>query len=398
MTDASQIDSTSGDFAFDEMPGQALHSFLREKREAGPIQPAHFMGLPCFVISQEQALSAAFKDDHTFPGHRMYEAAFAPAIGSSFISDPDPASHLQYRKLATPAFRSRAVSRYSETGLVALAHELVDGLEGRDAFDLVSEFTSRFPYLVITRLLGLPREREDEFHAWALALLTFREDPERALVARGELSEFLAPVVEARRRDPQDDVISGLVQSEVDGRKLTDEEVFSHIRLLFPTGGETTYGSLGNLLSALFTHEGEWQRIVEDRTRIPAAVEEGLRWETPIAVLPRMSRSEPSEFMGTELPPDSWVLFAIAGANRDPKLLDDPDRFCPDREQPANLVFGRGTKSCPGLHFAKRNMAVALDVLSQRMPDLELTDTDAAEPRRTVLRSPDALHVRRTAG
>ncbi|MFP8876933.1 MAG: cytochrome P450, partial [Myxococcota bacterium] len=107
------------------------------------------------------------------------------------------------------------------------------------------------------------------------------------------------------------------------------------------------------------------------------------------------SPSEPVEFEGTRLSADSWVLFAIAAANRDPALVKDPDRFDPDREQPANLVFGRGAKSCPGTHLARRNMAVALRVLAERMPDLELLDPEAAQPRRTVLRSPDALHVRR---
>lgn len=385
----------NADFAFDEMPGETLHALLHAFRERGPVQPARFMGLPCHVITQDAALRAAFPDDYTFPGHRMYQASFEPAIGASFISDPDPSSHLRYRKLATPAFRSRAVSRYARTGLVALAHELLDTLDGRDEFDLVEEFTSRFPYLVITRLLGLPREREAEFHAWALALLTFRDEPERAMDARRELSAVLAPVVEERRNAPRDDVISELVQSEVDGRRLTDDEVFSHVRLLFPTGGETTHGALGNLIYALLTHEGEWQRIVQNPKRIEAAVEESLRWETPIAVLPRMSRSEPVEFGGTTLAADSWVLFAVAGANRDPALVKDPDRFDPDREQPANLVFGRGAKSCPGPHLARRNMAVALRVLAERMPDLELLDPEAALPRRAVLRSPDALRVRR---
>ncbi|CAM9891515.1 unnamed protein product [Discosporangium mesarthrocarpum] len=394
-TPRTPLDPASADFALDEMPGDALHGLLRAYREAGPIVPARFMGQGARVIAGHDALDEAFRDEASFPGHRMYQASFEPAIGASFISDPDPASHLRTRKLATPAFRSRAVSRFSAEGIAPLAHELLDGLADRDHFDLVTEFTARLPYLVITRLLGLPREREEEFHAWALALLTFRDDPERALEARAALSDFLAPVVEARRADPRDDVISELVASEVDGRRLRDEEVFSHVRLLFPTGGETTHGSLGNLLSTLFTHEDQWQRLVADPSRIERTVAEGLRYETPIAVLPRRSASAPTRFRGHEIPPDTWVLFAIAGANRDPDLVTEPDRFDPDREQPPNLVFGRGPKSCPGLHLARRNMEVALGVLTERLPRLALEDEDAAIPRRTVLRSPDALHVRR---
>lgn len=389
-------DALTSDFALDEMPGDRLHETLRAHRAAAPVSPARFGGQPCFVISEHDALDAAFRDDEIFPGHRMYQASFEPAIGQSFISNPDPQEHLRDRRLATPAFRSRAIARYERDGLEALAHELVDHLVQRDEFDLVSEYTARFPYLVITRLLGLPREREDEFHAWALALLTFRDEPERALEARAALSEFLAPVVEERRRRPQDDVISELVAARVDGRGMTDDEIFSHIRLLFPTGGETTHGSLGNLLYALLTHPEHWRRVIEEPDRIEATVDEALRWETPIAVLPRMSRSETSVFRGCEIPADSWVLFAVAGANRDPSVVSEPDRFDPDRKQPPNLVFGRGAKSCPGMHLARKNLAVALQVLTQRLPDLELIDPEEARPRRTVLRSPDALRVRRT--
>lgn len=392
------VDLDSVDFGLQELPGDALHAVLRTYRERGPVQPTRFLGLPAFVITSHKALEEAFLDEHAFPGHRMYQASFEPAIGKSFISDPDPASHLLFRKLATPAFRSRAVASYEQSGLAALANELVDRIEGRlaagEEVDLVAEYSARFPYLVISRLLGLPRDREDEFHAWALALLTYRDDPERGRRARQSLSDFLAPIVEERRRRPQNDVISELLQAEVDGRKLDDEEVFSHVRLLFPTGGETTHGSLGNLLSALFLHEGAWERIVREPGCIPAAVAEGLRYDTPIAVLPRLSRSAQATFRGIDVPADSWVLFAIAGANRDPEAIRDPDRFDIDRAQPPNLVFGRGPKSCPGLHLARRNMAVALEVLTRRLPDLELVDREAALPRRTVLRAPAALRVR----
>jgi cytochrome P450 len=394
--DTMSIDLEEVDFALDEMPGERMHQVLAALREAGPVQPTRFLGIPAFVLTNHEVLSAAFPDDHTFPGHRMYQASFEPAIGKSFISEPDPERHLLFRKLATPAFRSRAISSYEKTGLAALAHELVDGLADREEFDLVEEFTARFPYLVITRLLGLPRDREEEFHGWATALLSFRDDPERARKASQALSDFLAPVVAERRREPKNDVISELAAAEIDGRRLDDEEIFSHIRLLFPTGGETTYGSLGNLLYALFTQRESWQRICREPERIPAAVEEGLRWETPIAVLPRMSRSEPIRFAGTAIPADSWVLFAIAGANRDPDFVSDPDRFDLDRDQPANLVFGRGRKSCPGMHLARKNMRVATEVLAERMPDLELIDPEASKPVRTVLRSPPTLRVRRT--
>lgn len=390
--DASR-DLAAVDFALDEMPGRELHDVLRAYREQGPVMPTRFLGLPAFVITGYDALEAAFKDTDCFPPHRMYQVSFEGAIGESFISMADPERHRIYRKLATPAFRSRAVASYEREGLAALAHELIDDFAGQREVDLVSGYAARFPYLVITRLLGLDREREAEFHGWALALLNFRDDPEQGRKARDELTGLLAPVVAARRREPRNDIISELTRAEVAGRGLSDEEIYSHVRLLFPTGGETTHGSLGNLFFALFSQPERWERLRAEPRRIPDAVDELLRWETPIAVLPRMSGRAAGEFLGVEMPADSWVLFAMAAANRDPAHFPDPDRFDIDRADKDGLSFGRGVKSCPGMHLAKRNMAVATEVLIERMPELRLVDRAAAEPRRTVLRCPEAVRV-----
>ena len=216
MIPAPDLDRT--DFALDELAGDALHALLRAYRERGPVQPTRFLGLPAVVVTTHAALLEALLDVERFPPTRMYEVSLEPAIGRSFISMPDPEPHRVYRKLATPAFRSRAVASYEREGLAVLADELCDALEGERELDLVAGFTARFPYLVISRLLGLPRDREDEFHRWALALLTMRDDPQRAREAAVELTAFLAPVVEARRREPRDDVVSELVQAEVEGR------------------------------------------------------------------------------------------------------------------------------------------------------------------------------------
>ena len=382
------------DFALDALPGASLHEALRGYRERNPVAATRIFGQPAFVVTGHEALLEAFLDEENLPPHRMYAGGIEPAVGRTFISTPSGPEHRALRKLATPAFRSRAVAAYEQEGLAELAHELLDRVEGKAEFDLIEDYAARFPYLVISRLLGLPREREDEFHDWALALLRMRDDPVAARKAGQELTRFLAPAVEERRREPRNDVISELVHSRDLGRALTDEEIFSHVRLLFPTGGETTHGSLGNLLYALFTQGDEWERVVSDREVIPATVDEGLRWETSIAVLPRMSGDAPHERFGQEIPPDTWVLFGIAGANRDPAVYEDPDRFDPKRGRHDELTFGRGTKSCPGMHLARRNLAVATEALTQRFPGSRSSIRKRPCLRRTVLRSPDRMRVR----
>jgi cytochrome P450 len=391
-TDIDQAALDQVDFALDSLPGQRLHDVLHAYRARGPVQPTRFLTIPSFVITGHAALLEAFKDVARFPPHLMYQATIEKAAGKTFISMEDP-QHLLFRKLATPAFRSRAVASYEETGLRELALELVEKIDASREFDLMPSFVSRFPYLVITRLLGLPRDREDEFHEWALQMLQIGQDPEAATRAGEELTSFLAPVVEARRHAPRNDVISELLAANVEGRALTDEEIYSHVRLLFPTGGETTHGSLGNLLYALLGHEGSWNRVGNDRSLIPGAVDEGLRWETSIAVLPRLSCGKDIEFCGVDIPANSWVLFAIAGANHDPAVFENPDAFEIGRSTQDALTFGRGVKACPGMHLTRRNMSVALDVLLDRFPTLKLVAPDTAIPERSTLRCPTTLRV-----
>jgi cytochrome P450 len=395
------------DFALDPLPGPALHQALAALREEGDIAPVTFLGMGAWLITTYDALDAAFRDSERFPPELMYQQAIEPVFGRSFLSMDEP-DHLTYRRLAMPAFRSRAVENFSETGLSTLAHELIDQIDSSAAFDLVPTFTERFPYLVISRMLGVPRDMEDQFHRWSTEILKFAAAPQEATASAKALTDYLLPVVAARREQPEDDVISELVHTEIEGRRLSEDEILSHIRMLFPTGGETTHGSIGNTLSALLTGDGLWELIVREPQRIPAMVDEGLRWESPVSVLPRLSAHHPVEFRGTELPADSWVMFAAAAANRDPSVYERPDEFDIERfatgigarplpgaqpRPPEPLTFGRGPKSCPGLHLARKNMRVAFEALTERFPTLTLLEHDGAAPAGVAPRCVASLKV-----
>lgn len=383
------------DFKNDLLPGDEFHLALRDLREQAPVAEARFNGMPCFVILGYQALKEAFSDDHRFPGHISYQFSIEQSIGPSFISMPDPEPHRTYRKLATPAFRSRAVAEYEQHHLLALANELLDQLErsSHKQVDLVEQFTSRFPYLVISRLLGLSREQEQQFHHWAMALLLPELNPEQAKQAQAMFRATAMAAVEQRRRKQQNDVISELLDAEVDGRRLSDEEILSHIGLLFPTGGETTHGALSNLLYALLSEPERWQALKKDRSLIPKAVSEGLRWESSVAVLPRVSGSEDIEYYGTTLPANSLTLFAIASANRDAEVFEQPDEFQIERGANDTLEFGRGVKTCPGMHLARRNIACGIEALLDRFPDISLTKKKDNLPVGATVRSPRSLTV-----
>ena len=252
------------DFATAQFPGEELHRTLAGLRHQAPIRPILFLGSKAWIVTSYAALDAAFRDCQRFPPAAMYKVAIEPVFGRSFLSMDEP-EHLQYRRLATPAFRSRAVERYERSGLAELADELIDGFAKDRTVDLVTAFTERFPYLVVSRMMGIPRAMEDAFHRWSTGILNYRGDGAFAKRCASELTAYLLPVLEERRRCPREDVISELIHSELDGRHLTEEEILSHIRMLFPTAGETTHGSIGNLLYALLSATDGWSKWSPNR-------------------------------------------------------------------------------------------------------------------------------------
>jgi cytochrome P450 len=374
------------DFAPDDLPGRELHRRLAELRERSPVGEVSLAGQPSWLIAGHEALTLAFRDEAAFPAGEWYRRVIEPTQGRTFES-MEGAEHLLYRRLATPAFRSRSVDRMEASGIEALAHELLDVLPGAGDLDLMEAFVARFPFLMISRVLGIPTERETEFVGWALGILRF--DPKAAR----QFTEYLRPVLAERRRHPGEDVLSELLQAEVHGQKLGEEEVLSHIRLLFSAGGTTTHDALGNLLHTLLTHPEELDAIRRSPDRMALACEELLRWEPPVAVLPRLCLTG-TNLCGVSIPPESSVLFAIAAANRDPAVFPDPDLFDPDRRTKDKLTFGLGSHSCPGLHMARANIRIAAQAILDRYSVLELSDEEAARPRGTTLRGPRTLPVR----
>ena len=379
------------DIAFNPLPGAELHDVLRSLRsESGDVAPVKFYGMPAFVILSWEALREFFAANEEFPGGEVYKYQLEKTVGRTFIS-MDGSDHDVYRRLVTPAFRSRAAIRFVDEELTPLAHELIDELVADGEADLVSEFTNRLPFWAISRKLGLPEGFEDRQREWALAILSEPSNPEGARRAADELSEVIAPVVAARRVHPGSDVISQLVTGDFQGVRLTDEEVHSHVRLLFAVGATTTSDALSNLLWTLLHRPELVDRIRRSPELRPDVVRELLRWEPPVPLLPRMALRE-GTIRGVNIPAGSMILAGIASANRDPERFARPDEFDVDRPDADVLTFGFGVKFCPGTHMAKQQLLAALDVLLDRLPGLRLADDDSgAVPSGCNLRSVSSL-------
>ena len=387
--------ATAGDepfeIALNPMPGRLLHDQLRALRdEHGPIAPVRFYGMDSFVILDYDELRAFFTAQEEFPGGEVYKHQLESTIGPTFIS-MDGTDHDVYRQLVTPAFRSRATTRFVDSQLTPLAHQLLDGIVPAGEGDLIAGFADRLPFWAISRKLGLPDGYEDRQRGWAHALLSELSDPEGARTASAELTELIAPVIADRRSNPGDDVISQLVANEYNGRHLTDAEILSHVRLLFAVGATTTSDALSNLLWTLLNRPELLRRLRAEPDSRPSAVRELLRWEPPVPLLPRMARNG-GVIAGVEVPPMSIVLGGIASANRNPARFADPDVFDIDRPDADVLTFGFGSKFCPGSHLAKQQLLAALDVVLDRLPELRLLDDQPGpEPSGCNLRSVASL-------
>jgi cytochrome P450 len=381
------------DFGTQPFPGEALHDTLARCREMGPVVETRFINMPAYAIVRYEPLLEAFRDGERFPPERIYQMMFEPICGPTFQTMTGR-DHVLRRRLATPAFRADAVRKQDESQIVALANELIDQFPSDGEFDFAKQFTHLFPFIIISRLLGVPRDAERKFHGWTQALLRFAENHARAVAANGELTAYLQPIVEARRKEPREDIISDLIRAEVDGQRFTDAEVLSHVRLIFSAGAGTTHDAIGNLFYHLLLRPDLWEAVKQDPTIRAGVVEELLRFESSVPVLPRTSAAHPIEFAGVTIPPSSFMLFAMASANRDDDFFADPHTFKPGRPpKPIFTTFGPGPRACPGMHLARKELALVLDVVLERLPNLKLLDPEAAQPVGAVMRGPRTLPV-----
>jgi cytochrome P450 len=286
------------------------------------------------------------------------------------------------------------LARWEPEYIGPIIDELIDKFAADGRADLVSQLTFEFPVRVIARLLGLPEEDFPQFHRWAVELIGLTADIDRGLAASESLREYFAAVVTERRSRPAEDVISDLVAAEVDGEKLTDEAIYSFLRLLLPAGAETTYRSSGNLLYLLLTHPDQLEAVRADRTLLPQAIEEGLRCEPPLLTISRTATVE-VELAGVAVAPGESITPHIGSANHDETRWEDPERFDIFRPAQPHIAFAHGPHMCLGMHLARLETRVLLTRVLDRLPDLTFDPgDDDPHIRGDVFRSPTSLPVR----
>jgi len=345
-----------------------------------------------FTVTSHELAQQVLTDHERFSS-AGYATTIGQVLGRSILV-MDPPEHLRHRALVARAFRARALDQWSDAIIGATISELIDAFALEGHADLVPQLTFPFPVRVIARILGLPEADWPRFLQLSTELIAVMRNWDRAVAAGQELRGYFAEIIADRRRHSRDDLVSQLVEAEVDGHRLGDEEIYPFLLLLLPAGAETTYRSSSNLLFGLLCQPDVLDAVRADRDLVPQAIEEALRWETPLLTIARLATEE-VELGGVCVPAGSFVAVALGAANRDPKRYAEPDTFDIFREPTPHISFGDGAHKCLGMHLARLEMRVLLTAVLDRLPGLRL-DPAADDPHihGLLFRSPPNLPVR----
>ena len=336
------------------------------------------------------AVNRVFRDGKTFDSN-IYDNTIGLFIGPTILAMEGKA-HREHRNLVSAAFKTRSLARWEPEIVRPVVNTLIDEFIETGNADLVRDFTFEFPTRVISKLLGLPEEDLAWFRTRAVSLISYHVKFKNAFEASAELEDYFIKQIDLRRSTPTEDIIGDLVSADIDGEKLTDEAIYSFLRLLLPAGLETTYRSSSNLLYLLLTNPAQFAAVQNDRELIGPAIEEGLRFETPLTTVQR-SATEATVLDGVDIPEGAVIDVCIGSANRDEARWENAETFDIFRKRVPHISFAAGEHTCLGLHLARMETRVALECMLDRMTDIQLVDEGDPHIHGQPFRSPNVLPV-----
>ncbi len=363
-------------------------------RERAPV--LYYDPLDLWMIFDYEGVKRALGDPEAFSSRATPPGSSGPP--PDWFIFYDPPRHTKLRGLIQKAFTPRVIASL-ERSIRLLSQELLDQAIGRACstsgsaatLDVADDFSVPLALRVIAALIGIPPADYLRFKRWTDVTMTLAETvtqgPEAANVAsdygavKAEIAEYLGSLLEERRRQPKDDLLTTLMASEIDGERLTREETLGFFQLLLVAGNETTTNLINNAMLTLIEHPGQLARLRADRALLPSAVEEVLRYRSPLQTVFRTTNRE-VDLHSQRIPAGKLVLPLIGSANRDAKHFEDPDRFDITRDPNSHLAFGYGLHFCIGAPLARLEARIGLGDLLERLEEVELTSDEPWTPRR----------------
>ncbi len=350
----------------------AAHAALRELRAAAPVVRDEANGL-WLVLGHPELLEAERRDD-AFVSGRGYRSFFAPGE-DNMISLDDP-RHAEQRQLVSRRFTPKAV-RALHPYLSALIDELVDGFVDHGSLEVVSQLAAPLPARLTAHLLGFDEDRWEDIQRWSERLMRYDAMPRDAEVATEffeAIGEFAPPLFElfsARQAEPADDLVSVWAHAEVGGCPVTAQMLVNETGLVISGGAETTRTVIARGLATLAEHPDQWEAMAADPSLVPGAVEELIRWVTPLNNFFRVASSD-TELGGCAIAEGDRLLLAYPSANRDERIFAEPDRFDIRRHPNPHVAFGFGTHFCLGASLARYELALLFTRLTAELTDLRI--------------------------
>jgi cytochrome P450 len=344
-----------------------------------------------YMVLSFDAVEAVLNDPVTFSNK-----SFEPTLGAAFghtLSVMDPPEHTGHRKILQKAFRPPVVAAWGDGIVAPVIDELLGEVRSTGKAELVEQFARKYPFTVIYRMLGLPPEDIETFYKLTVAQIIFFPTMDNALDASAKLGRYFQRMIEARRADPGDDVVSVIATAEVDGELLPDEVAISFLRQLINAGGDTTFRTTTALLTGLLTQPDQLAAVRADRSLVPNAVEEALRWDGPVVASSRETTRD-IELAGVKIPAGSYLDLLYGAANHDPAKFEHPERFDVFRPKQRHFGFSFGAHNCLGQVLARLEMTRALNAILDKLPNVRL-DPDFPPPamRGAMRRTPREIRV-----
>jgi cytochrome P450 len=335
------------------------------------------------IISRYDDVERVLTDFETFSNHRPENTPFRQldlSGGAATMLGADPPVQTRLRRLVSRDFTPRRIAAMAPR-IREITGALLDPVQARGQFEVIADLANQLPVLVIAEMLGIPTERHREFKAWSNTIIAstavppHMPRPPEAIEATAALRAFLAGEIERRRNRPGPDLISALIASQ-EAEVLSAQELLAFLILLLMAGNETTTNLIGNGLLALARHPDQLARLRDDRRLMASAIEEMLRFDSPVQGAIRLVRN-PANVGGVEIEPGTLAVVMLAAANRDPSKFERPDVFDIAHDPNEHLAFGHGIHFCLGAQLARLEGSIAIGSVLERFPRLALADPAA---------------------